>query len=224
MCYYNPYDYDFIGQVEHINAEKNKIVFHRILVKGTYCDGTCFVGKEDHVWMDLAPFGECESGVCFSFRAEINRYMKQKNGKMIDYDLQNPKDIERAGDYNVPTDEDLVNQQISQLVCETCRYYDQCNLFYCIGNAEEIQHRIDVLKSLEPGKFTPRTVMLAYELEYRLMLQMGGIAMPNKNAKDYPVMKRFLEICESEPIYYTGKVEDALWKMMYMEKPRMYIE
>ena len=223
MCYYNQYDIDLTGQIEHVNYEKNKVVFHRIMINGSYHDGICFLGKEDHVWMDLAPFGECKSGDCFRFRAEIGRYMKQKNGKMIDYDLREPEDIKKVEDYHVPTDEELVDQQIKQLVCETCRYYDHCYAM-CIGNEKEIQHRFETLKSLEPGKFTPRTVFLAYELEYRFMRQMGGIRMPDKDSEDYPVMKRFLEICKKEPIRYTGKTIDALAKMLYPEKPRMYIE
>ena len=56
------------------------------------------------------------------------------------------------------------------------------------------------------------------------MRQMGGIRMPDKDSEDYPVMKRFLEICKKEPIRYTGKTIDALAKMLYPEKPRMYIE
>jgi len=40
----------------------------------------------------------------------------------------------------------------------------------CVSNKEDRENRIELLKSLEPGKFTPRTVMLAYELEYRMMM------------------------------------------------------
>ena len=224
MCYYHPYEYDFIGQVEHIDTDRGKVVFQRILVSGLYDDGIGFIGKEDHVWMDLSSFSGCVPGECYSFSAEICRYMKLKNGKMIDFDLRNPEDIEKVKDYHVPTDEELVDQQIKQLVCETCKFHDQCFLGMCIGNVEEIKNRTEVLKSLEPGKFTPLTVVLAYELEYRFILQIGGIRLPNKNSKDYPVMKRFLEICENEPMYYTGRIEDALAKLAFMEKLRMYIE
>lgn len=47
--------------------------------------------------------------------------------------------IERVEGYSVPTDEELVDQQIEQLVCETCRCYDHCFMGNCIAYEEERQ-------------------------------------------------------------------------------------
>jgi hypothetical protein len=223
MCYWNHYVCDFKGQIERINESKGKVVFKRLFVDGMYHDGIGFFGKEDHVWMDKEPFAEYSVGDCLRFSANICRYLKTGNGKYIDYDLENPEAIKKIDSYEVPTDQELVDQQIEQLVCETCRYYDQCYMGMCISNEDERKERIETLKSLEPGKFTPITVMLAYELEYRMMLQNGGIRLDKKDPK-YDVMKRFVKICETHPVYYIGDVNEALFMLMYPEKPRMYIE
>lgn len=224
LCLYNAVEYSFKGEVEHVDLKKGKVVFHRIMINGIYEDGTGFFGKEDHVWMDLEPFGDCASGDCFSFEADICCYMKQRDGKLIDYDLRNPRNVKKLDGYHVPTDEDLVDQQIRQIVCETCLFGDHCDMFMCQASKEDVEHRVEVLKSLQPGKFTPFTVMLAYELEYRVMLQTRIPALPPKSSPLYPVLKKFLEICASEPVYYTKDVDEAMAKMFMMEKPRMYIE
>ena len=223
MCYYNSYGHDFKGKLKRFDKTRGKAVFQRIMVEGMYGDGIGFYGKEDHVWMDSEPFAEYAPGDCVRFTADIYRYMKHGNdGKMIDFGLRNPEYIKKLDDYAVPTDEDLVNQQIEQLVCETCRYYDHCYMGMCIANPDERRERTETLKSLEPGKFTPRTVLLAYELEYRMLLQMGGIKL-DKNDPHYSVMKKFVEICESHPVYYTGNAKEAFARMTYPEKPRLYI-
>jgi hypothetical protein len=188
-----------------------------------YHDGISFFGKEDHVWMDKEPFANYSVGDCLRFSADICRYLRTGNGKSIDYDLEKPRLIRKIPSYEVPTDQELVDQQIEQIVCETCRYYEHCYMGMCIANEHERKERIDTLKSLEPGKFTPLTVMLAYELEYRMWMQMGGIRLDKKDPK-YDVMKKFIEICVSHPVYYTGDVEEAFFKLTYPEKPRMYIE
>ena len=223
MCYYHPYVCDYKGRIDRYDSSNGKLLFQRIMIDGMYNDGIGFRGKEDHVWMDAAPFADYEPGDCIGFDAEIYRYMKQGNGKLIDYGLRFAANVHKIDGYEVPTDEDLVNQQIDQLVCETCRYYDHCFMGNCIANEDERRKRTELLKSLEPGKFTERTVMLAYELEYRMFLQMGGFRLDKKD-KNYPVMKRLVEICSQEPVYYTGDIEEALMRMTMPEKPRMYIE
>lgn len=223
MCYWNHYECDFKGQIERFDAAKNKVVFKRLFVDGMYHDGIGFFGKEDHVWMDKEPFAEYSVGDCLRFSADICRYLRTRNGKGIDYGLEKPELIRKIDFYEIPTDQALVEQQINQLVCETCRYNDHCYMGMCICSDQERKERIETLKSLEPGKFTPRTVMLAYELEYRMMMQMGGIRLDKKDPK-YNVMKKFVEICESHPVYYTGDVKEALFMMSHSENPRMYIE
>lgn len=222
-CYYHSQlDYEFRGQIERFAVAKEKVLFKRIMIDGMHMDGTGFRGKEDHVWMDMAPFRQYEVGDSLAFGAEICRYMKKSSGKLIDYDLKNPVDIHKVKGYKVPTDEELIDQQIDRLVCETCRYYDHCFMGNCIANEVEREKRKETLKSLEPGKFTPFTVMLAYELEYRMMMQMGGFTYEESD-KNAPIVRKIIEICEAHPVYYVGDVKEALARMMYPDKPRLYI-
>ena len=172
--------------------------------------------------MDMQPFQDFSIGDCIMFSATIYRYLKTSGGKRIAFGLRSPEFIRKIDSYEIPTDEQLIDQQIKQLVCEACRYCDNCYMDNCIANEQERKERFEILKSLEPGKFTPLTVVLAYELEYRMMLQTGGFILDKKD-KNYPVMKRLVEICESHPIHYYGNVRDAFFRIMNPDKSRIYI-
>ena len=69
----------------------------------------------------------------------IFRDFKTGNGKVLDYSLKNPQDIERIGSYQLPSDDDLANQSINEIICETCFLSDHCNRTYCMRNQEELQ-------------------------------------------------------------------------------------
>ncbi len=128
-CYYS-IPLGFRGQIER--RTKNKVCFKRIYVEGMYSDGTCFSGKEDHVWMDLKDFEDCQVGDSVSFIAEIYRYLKTGNGKAIDFGLRNPKEIKRIPEYELPTDKELIEQDIDLIVCETCYLNECCTPSDCI--------------------------------------------------------------------------------------------
>lgn len=81
MCYFET-ALEFAGQVEKIN--KDNICFKRIYVCGMFMDGECFDGKEDHVWMSKEGFRDCQVGDCFSFFAEVYRYLKTSNGNDVE--------------------------------------------------------------------------------------------------------------------------------------------
>ena len=91
-----------------------------------------FDGKEEHVWMDIAGFEECQIGDCVSFSAEVYRYVKTSNGKQIDFALRNPEGIKKIEAYELPSDNDLLKQAISVLTCETCYLSEHCNGDFCI--------------------------------------------------------------------------------------------
>ena len=131
MCYYGQYICNFKGQIERITS--TSVLFKRILIEGMYLDGNGFVGKEDHVWMDIKGFEKFKVGDNIKFSAEIYRYIKKSNGKKLDFGLMNPEFIEIIDSYIVPTDDDLFKQQVEQLVCETCLYADHCFMDYCIA-------------------------------------------------------------------------------------------
>ena len=123
LCYYT-HALGFRGQIERYT--KTKICFKRIYVEGMYPDGICFEGKEDHVWMDLKGFEQFKPGDSVSFWAEIYRYLKTGEGKIIDFGLRNPEGIKKTESYELPSDERLIKQNLELIVCETCMLSDSC--------------------------------------------------------------------------------------------------
>lgn len=128
-CYYS-ISLSFCGQIE--KQTKDRVCFRRIYVEGMYPDGTCFDGKEDHVWIELKGFEDCQVGDSVSFFAEIYRYLKTGSGKAIDFGLRNPTGIKRIPDYELPSDKQLMKQDIESIVCETCYLNEYCTLSDCI--------------------------------------------------------------------------------------------
>ena len=133
MCYF-AIPLEFAGQVEKIS--KDNICFKWIYVCGMYGDGECFDGKEDHVWIAKEGFGDCQVGDCFSFCAEVYRYLKTSNGKMIDFGLRNPENVQMIESYELPSDDELLMQSIDQIICEACMFRDHCYGGMCIANEE----------------------------------------------------------------------------------------
>ena len=128
-CFFNSVMSHFKGQIEKVNPKH--ICFKRIFISGMYTDGTMFDGKEDHVWMEKSGFEECDVGDSVSFCAEVYRYVKTGNGKLIDYGLRNPTGIQKIEAYELPSDDELIMQEVEQLICETCFLSEQCNRNYC---------------------------------------------------------------------------------------------
>ena len=100
-------------------------------------DGEMFDGKEDHVWMDKSGFEEFCVGDSVAFGAEVSRYLKTGNGKLVDYGLRNPTGIQKIKAYELPSDDDLITQGIRQVICETCFLSEQCNRNYCMMNPKQ---------------------------------------------------------------------------------------
>lgn len=134
------------GEIEKINSKR--ILFKRIYLDGMHMDGTGFEGKEDHVWMDVKGFEKYKKGDCVRFSAEVYRYIKKSNGKFLDYGLRDPYDIELVGPYEVPTDEDLLDQEIDKLVCELCMYNEHCYMGMCIADPKYREEQFNRLKEL----------------------------------------------------------------------------
>ena len=82
--------------------------------------------------MDKSGFEEYNVGDSVSFGAEVYRYVKTGNGKLIDYGLRNPTGIQKIEAYELPSDDALVMQKVKQLICETCFLSEQCNRNYCM--------------------------------------------------------------------------------------------
>lgn len=123
-CYYN-IALSFKGCIE--KKVKENICFKRIMIEGMDLDGRCFDGKEEHVWMNIVGFENYNIGECVSFCAEVYRYVKKSNGKQIDFALRNPKQIQKIESYELPSDNDLLKQEISSIVCENCYLSEYCS-------------------------------------------------------------------------------------------------
>jgi len=121
---------EFKGQIEKIKPKH--ICFKRIFISGMYPDGVMFDGKEDHVWMEKTGFEEFAVGDSVSFSAEVYRYVKTGNGKLIDYGLRNPASIQKIENYQLPSDNELRIQMINQIICETCYLSEHCNRVSCL--------------------------------------------------------------------------------------------
>lgn len=121
---------NFKGQIE--KKTKDKICFKKIYVTGSYYDGDCFVGREEHIWMDIKGFEKFNINDCVSFYAETYKYIKTCNGKVLDYGLRYPDDIKKIENYELPTDEELMQQAIDQIICETCWLRDHCDSIFCL--------------------------------------------------------------------------------------------
>ena len=135
-CYYSDACCNFKGQISRFNIKKGKVIFNRIYISGGLMDGSFYEGKEDHVWMDMKPFENYQVGDCLSFGGEIYRYLKTKNGKQISFGIRNPYSISKIGDYELPSDDEMLMQSVDQLVCEICMFNEHCYMGLCIANKE----------------------------------------------------------------------------------------
>lgn len=122
------------GQIEKVKSKH--ICFKRIFISGMYPDGEMFDGKEDHVWMDKTGFERLDVGDSVSFSADVYRYIKTGNGKLIDYGLRNPTGIKKIEEYSLPSDDELRMQTIREIRCETCYLSEYCNRVSCLLSKE----------------------------------------------------------------------------------------
>ena len=154
LCYYYV-PLEFMGQIERITG--TAVCFKRIYVSGMYPDGTCFDGKEDHVWIEKHGLEGYATGDCLSFFAEPYRYIKTGNGKQIDFGLRNPQSIKKIEKYELPSDDELMLQSIDAIICESCFLNEQCSGM-CLRNKKELQAlRKDMLNSVKGAKRNEET-------------------------------------------------------------------
>lgn len=95
--------------------------------------------KEDNLWMALDGFENFKVGDCVSFTAEVYRFVKFRNDPfrrpVIDFGVRNPENIKKENEKNLPTEEDLLEFRISQILCEMCMYEDHC-YGHCIASED----------------------------------------------------------------------------------------
>ncbi len=141
----------FKGEIEKMNNDK--VCFKRIFTVGMFFDGVMFDGKEDHVWMDKSGFEKYQVGDSVEFFAEVYRYVKTGKGKQIDFGLRNPEGIKRIPPYELPTDEELIEQSVNEIICETCYLSEHCNRVSCMRPQKELkQMKKQMVKMIKEGE------------------------------------------------------------------------
>lgn len=120
---------EYKGCIEKKNDKR--ICFKRVYISAMFPDDLSFFeDTEDHVWMDIKGFEEYNVGDSVSFFADVYRYIKTRDGKLIDYSLRNPQNIKKIESYELPSNEDLAKAEIDRIICESCYLNEQCS---CIG-------------------------------------------------------------------------------------------
>lgn len=93
--------------------------------------------KEGNLWMALDGFDNFRVGDCVSFTAEVYRFVRLRNDPsrhpVIDFGVRNPENIKKEDEKDLPTEEDLLEFRISQILCEMCMYEDHC-YGHCIAS------------------------------------------------------------------------------------------
>lgn len=124
----------FYGVIECI-ADK-KICFSRLVFDDGDYDCSREEYYEEHVWVKLGkdniPPG-LKVGDTIEFFGEI--YMYRRRDGTIDFAIKDFDFVNKV-DYHVPTKKELevshAFYNTKQFVCETCLYYDKCDLMNCI--------------------------------------------------------------------------------------------
>ena len=130
-CFYN-HPLGFKGQVERIS--NGHICFQRIFIDLMDNIGDCLVDSEQHIWMDLKGFEGLQPGDCIEFFAEPYRYLKTGSGKQIDFGLCNPSGVKKIDKYDLPSDDELVDQELGLMLCDTCYLSENCNRTVCMNS------------------------------------------------------------------------------------------
>lgn len=138
-CYYNfGGENSFKGEVIKINSANKTVLFKRIFISGIYDDGNGFTGKEDHVWVTVSNTSLFLPGKSYSFEADVYRYMRHgKGGKSIDFGLRNLRHIKESTEYTLPSNEELIDQTIENLVCGICMFKKHCYGTFCLMNEDD---------------------------------------------------------------------------------------
>lgn len=215
-----------------LKLEKNKILLKGIVIDNMTSDGRYNYGYEDHINIldetSIKAFKNknIQKGDNVSFLGEPYVYTRKDGTR--DYSLKNIIDIQKIEDYEIPNKEELIDQQIQQLVCETCMFYEKCNFCYCMANKEEKEKLFTTLKNLQPNKFTVWTVLAAYEFEGKIITQEGsGLQLDIEkcnNSQDKEIINKILNETKNWPICGIIPWKQALAMLVYPEIPRIYFD
>lgn len=129
-CFCNAIGSYFKGQI--IDEKNNKFLFKRIFIQYTDFSGMVHKRKEDHVWIDADKFRKAglQKGDYTEFWGEV--YIYQRKNKTHELGIRNPDMIKKIKEYDLPSDEELLEQFVQQVKCATCLCAEQCCRTFCL--------------------------------------------------------------------------------------------
>ena len=119
--------------------------------------GTIDEGCEEHVWVGrnhtddvggAQPFHNAgiQVGDTVSFEGDV--FLYRRRDKTFDYAIENCRNIVKIQPYSLPTQEQLLEQELGHLVCETCLYSSQCYGEPCLAPEGYREQAIKNLKEI----------------------------------------------------------------------------
>lgn len=130
-CYYeDPYPI-LSGTIDKIDKNGCRVCFNRLKVE--YGIIPVREGYEDHVWVVSNEFKQFKKGDFLEFSADVYCYVKQNPEKLLNFGLENPTNIRKIVNYELPTDDEILMQRINDIVCEVCSFTDHCDGLNCIA-------------------------------------------------------------------------------------------
>ena len=137
----------FFATVAHCG--EHHYVLKKVVIYGEDEKGMLFEGEEDHVNVfdvdvELLKSIGVKSDDKIQFNAKVYKYVRRNGSE--DYGLKNLSNVEKIIDYITPKEEDLLDEAIRQLVCETCLFVDHCYGF-CIANEYETSRKFNLIKT-----------------------------------------------------------------------------
>lgn len=221
---WNDSDSDYYAKV--VKIDDKSCVLKNVWIDGMRHDGMSFNGSEDHINLtkakDIAEIKKHNIHINdkIRFKATVYEYTRKDGSK--DFSLKDIENIYRIEDYKIPTREELIDEQIWNLVCETCLFNEKC-CGLCLADESEMKKRFKILKDLQPGKFTPLTVLAAYEIWGKAMTLQGWFNI-QENDPNYELIKKIEKISAENNSCTFGSFQEAMSRMLYPEFKRIYFE
>lgn len=150
-------------------------------------------------------------------------YLCEKEEKKDWRGLKDIEKVEKINGYCAPTRDELINEQIRNLICEICIFKNHCYSGICVANQDEVKEKFEILKSIEPGKFTPFTVMAAYEIWGKVLSQFEELS-GSKADPNLPVIQEIKRLSSKYGTGYIWPAHDAIAHMVYPEFQRIYLD
>lgn len=110
---------DFCGKIT--KANDNYFCFNKIYSDAMdMYDCTFSSGVEQHVWIERKGLDGFGVGDCVSFSAEVYQYVKKNGGLGLDFGLRNLSNVKRIEEYKLPSERDMLDEQVTKLLYDTC--------------------------------------------------------------------------------------------------------